>query len=430
MRPNHIDTTINKEDFVEAREAAELLGVKLQTLYAYTSRGLIESVAGATGRARRYSRADIERLKTRHDARAGHGAVAAGALRWGEPVLDSVLTAIDERGPHYRGRGAAALAAEGVSFEAVAELLWSGQLPEQAPSWPRPVFDPKALGPLLPGDASPLTTLSLLLPAMAALDAERFAAPREADITRARLLLTTMGQALAPAAPKPPPKPAKGAPRSKGKGVVGIASTLATALGHPSPEVAALVNKALILVADHELNVSTFTARVAASAGADLYACIGAALAAVSGPLHGGACDRIEAFVGDVGKPERARSSITERVRRGEAIPGFGHPLYPDGDPRATPLLQATEKLASKNVPLRTLLAVIKAMEDTDRGRPTIDTALVALALALGAPAGTAAGLFALGRGAGWVAHILEQRDSAGLLRPRARYVGAPPAGA
>jgi citrate synthase len=425
MRTDHVESTIKKEEYLEAREAADLLGVKLQTLYAYTSRGLIESVAGASGRARRYSRRDIERLKVRHDARSGHGAVAAGALRWGEPVLDSQLTAIDGRGPHYRGRSAVALAEAGVSFEAVAELLWTGNLPEQTPQWPRASFDSKGLAPLLPPDASPLTALSLLLPAMAAQDPERFAAPREADLARARLLLVTIGQTLAPAAPKPV---AKGAPRSKGKGAFGIASSLAAALGHPSAEAAALVNRALILVADHELNVSAFTARVAASAGADLYACVSAALAAVSGPLHGGACDRIEAFVSDVGKPERARASITERVRRGEAIPGFGHLLYPEGDPRARLLLSAAEKLAAKSLPLRTLLAVVKAMDNTDRGRPTVDTALVALALALGARPGTASALFALGRCAGWVAHVLEQRESAGLLRPRARYVGPPPA--
>ncbi|MCS6902589.1 MAG: citrate synthase, partial [Polyangiaceae bacterium] len=331
MRKDHVDSTIKKEDYLEAREAAELLGVKLQTLYAYTSRGLIESVAGPSGRSRRYSRGDIERLKRRHDARAEHRMVAAGALRGGEPVLDSQLTFIDGRGPHYRGQGAIDLAEGGVSFEAVAELLWTGQLPDQAPQWPRAIFDPKVLEPLLPADASPLTTLSLLLPAMAARDLERFAAPREADIARARLLLVTMGQTLAPAAPR---SAIKGTLRSKGKGAFGIASALVGALGHSTGEAAALVNRALILVADHELNISTFMARVAASAGADLYACVGAALAAVSGPLHGGACDRVEAFVNDVGRPERARASITERVRRGESIPGFGHPLYPQGDPR------------------------------------------------------------------------------------------------
>lgn len=426
MRPIHVDSTIKKDEFVDAREASELLGIKLQTLYAYASRGLIASVAGPSGRARLYARGDLERLRARHDARSGHGPVAAGALRWGEPVLDSALTAIDGRGPHYRGLSATTLADEGKSFEAVAELLWSGALPAAAPVWPRATFDLKALSPLLPDDATPLTALSLLLPALASRDAERFAAPREADVARARLLLSTMALALAPAARAPAKAPAKGAPKSKARGPAGLAAGLAAALGHPGAEAAALLNRALILIADHELNVSAFTVRVAASAGADLYACVSAALAAVSGPLHGGACDRVEALVHDVGKPERARAVITDRARRGEVIPGFGHPLYPEGDPRAEPLLKAVEKFAAKTPALRTLLALVKAMEDTDRGRPTIDVALVALTLALGARPGTAAGLFALGRCAGWVAHTLEQREAGHLLRPRARYVGPP----
>ncbi|MDC0676049.1 helix-turn-helix domain-containing protein, partial [Nannocystis radixulma] len=121
-------------EFVSGKEAAALLGVKRETLYAYASRGLVRSEPGGAGRERRYSRDDLERLKARRDARSGHGPVAAGALRWGEPVLESALTAIEAAGPRYRGRPAVELA-EATSFEAVAELLWSGVLPEQAPRW-------------------------------------------------------------------------------------------------------------------------------------------------------------------------------------------------------------------------------------------------------------------------------------------------------
>ncbi|MFP2912440.1 citrate/2-methylcitrate synthase, partial [Pyxidicoccus sp. 3LFB2] len=85
-----------------------------------------------------------------------------------------------------------------------------------------------------------------------------------------------------------------------------------------------LLNRALVLLADHELNVSTFTARVTASSGADLYACLSAALAALSGPKHGGACDRVEALLSEVGRPERAAEVVHERLRRGESVPGFG----------------------------------------------------------------------------------------------------------
>ena len=97
-----------RDEWLDAREAAGRLGVQTRTLYAYVSRGLLRSVAGERGKQRLYARDDVDRLRARHDARAGHGAVAAGALRWGEPVLDSAITAITPRGPVYRGHVATA----------------------------------------------------------------------------------------------------------------------------------------------------------------------------------------------------------------------------------------------------------------------------------------------------------------------------------
>src|SRR5580765_3760451 len=128
---------IDDQHWVDSHAAAKLLGIQLRTLYAYVSRGQVRSVSGERGRPRLYSVADLERLRTRREARAGHGAVAAGALRWGEPVLDSAITAITPRGPAYRGRLAIDLAAQGARFENVAELLWSGYLPAEPIIWPR-----------------------------------------------------------------------------------------------------------------------------------------------------------------------------------------------------------------------------------------------------------------------------------------------------
>ena len=106
-----------------------------------------------------------------------------------------------------------------------------------------------------------------------------------------------------------------------------------------------LLRCALILCADHELNTSTFAARVAASTGADLYACLSAAVAAFSGPLHGGASEQVEWLVREAGSPAGAITAVAERMRRGELLPGFGHPLYPGGDPRVPPLLQRAVSL-------------------------------------------------------------------------------------
>jgi citrate synthase len=220
---------------------------------------------------------------------------------------------------------------------------------------------------------------------------------------------------LAPrAAPARPPNPARG-----------VAATIAASFGLRRRAGQRALDAALVTSADHELNASTFAVRVAASTGADLYACMAAGLAALSGPRHGGACDRIEALVAETGRPERAAEIVRERFRRGETVPGFGHPLYPDGDPRGRLLLDEARRLSGRPGPaLRTLFALVEAMRRAEREAPTVDVGLVALSSALGLPGGTAAGLFAIGRTAGWIAHALEQRSAGFLLRPRARYIG------
>jgi citrate synthase len=200
---------------------------------------------------------------------------------------------------------------------------------------------------------------------------------------------------------------------------------VATSLGGRVDErsVSAL-NRALVLGADHELNASTFAARVAASTGADIYACVAAALASLSGPRHGGASDRVEALVAEIGEPEAAERVVHERQRRGEAVEGFGHPLYPDGDPRGAALLELARSLTPATTPVRTCLALIDAMESGGAGGASIDVGLVALGLALELPRGAAVGLFAISRCVGWVAHVLEQYEAGYLVRPRARYLG------
>jgi citrate synthase len=206
------------------------------------------------------------------------------------------------------------------------------------------------------------------------------------------------------------------------------ARVLAALGGRITEERARAADRALILSAEHELNASTFAARVAASTGADPYSVLGAALATLSGPKHGGATERVEALVRESGSPGRAVRDLGRRLARGEVVPGFGHPLYPHGDPRVAPLLAAarasqapTRRAADAR---RTLFALVDAMAARDRPPPTLDVALVATAGSLGLAPGGAALLFACGRAAGWIAHALEQYEMDELIRPRARYVG------
>ena len=405
-------------DYLSGREAAALLGVKRETLYAYASRGLVRSEPGSAGRGRRYSREDLERLRVRRDARSGHGPVAAGALRWGEPVLESALTAIEPAGPRYRGRPSAELAAS-ASLEAVAELLWSGVLPPSPPRWPAVGVGLRvaSLTALLPADSPPLVTLALAVAALGAADPDRFNQAPGPELARARALILRMA-ALAGAG-------IDAAQVRLAQAEDEVAGALLISLGAPAtPRARQLMRSALVLCADHELNASAFAARVTASAGADLYACVSAGLATLSGPRHGGVVDRVEALLNEVARPEHARAVVHERSRRGEEIPGFGHPLYPAGDPRGALLLAAAAEHAPRSPRLRLLQAVVAAMREAGREPPTLDIGLAATGVALGLPPRSSVAMFAVGRAAGWLAHAFEQRAAGFLLRPRARYVG------
>ncbi len=383
---------------IDAREAARLLGVQVRTLYAYVSRGQLESLPGP-GRAKRYRRADIERLRRNRQG-------VDAALHWGQPVLESAITRIAPSGPVYRGRSALALAERGARFEAVAELLWTGALPD-GPVWP---LDAQTPDVRTPPDADPLARLALLVPWLAVHDPGRFNRRPSAVIERARRIIRRMAHALGA-----PERDDRGAPPS-------VAEGLAAGWAE-RPEAAAALNAALILWADHELNVSSFAARVAASAQADVYACISAGLAALSGPRHGTHCERVGALVAEIDRPERAEAVVHARIRRGESLPGFGHPLYPKGDPRA-PALLAVARSLGPHPRVEASCALVDVAARELEAAPNIDLGLIALTEALGLPAREAPGLIAVGRAAGWVAHALEQYASGELIRPRARFTG------
>ena len=406
-------------EWVTTAEASRLLGVKRETLYAYASRGLLRS-ASATGpgaKGRVYAREDVDRLRARSQARSGHGAAAASALRWGEPVLETRIGTIRRGGPVYRGRSAVELAREGASFEDVCALLWEG------PFSPHADLDARRLGApvnhlraLLRSGAEPFDGMLVTAAALAA--AEQGTEP-SIDIARSRA--GALQRRLVAACGLPAGADAVTASLEAET----TARALLVALGGrtTAPSTAAMT-EALILAADHELNASSFTARVAASAGASLPACVMAALGAASGPLHGAATARVEALVAEVGRPERGAAVVGERLARGDSVPGFGHQVYPDGDPRGARLLEVALRIGGKSRGVRILVSVVNAMALVARERPTIDVGLVALTAALGLPRGAPLAIFASGRVAGWIAHALEQRAAGFVLRPRARYVG------
>lgn len=408
---------------LDARAAAALLGVDRRTLYAYVARGLVRSFPGAHGRARQYARDDLERLRTRTKARAGHGPVAAGAMRFGEPVLDSAITAVEPTGIRYRGLPLGELVARGIGFEQTAELLWTRAIPAAPPRWRAATFAWARLRALVRPTTSPIAVMGLVVGARAAVDVDAGTDEGGAALERARTIVPLLARALAPGLAD--------ARLRAASGETTIAGTCAAVLGcRAGAEGRRAIELALVLCADHELNASAFAARIAASTGADLHACLGAALAVMTGPRHGTSALRVEAMLNELGglagagAAARAKTLVRARLQRGEAIPGFGQPLYRDGDPRAPPLLDAALSIAPRNPRVAAIAAVVAAMAAAGRDPPNLDLGLAAIAAALALPPGSASGLFALGRSAGWIAHALEQREHPFVLRPRARYVG------
>ena len=187
-----------------------------------------------------------------------------------------------------------------------------------------------------------------------------------------------------------------------------------------------LVRRCLVLAADHELNASTYVARCIASTGASPYAVILGALGALSGPRHGGETSRVEVLLREVLHTGNIQSAVAERLQRGERIPGFGQPLYPDGDPRARHILDAAK--ASRYEPrARAALGVGHEISKLIGRRPNVDFALGLVSVVLKLPPGSGLGMFLIGRSVGWIAHAIEQYATGVLIRPRARYVGTLP---
>jgi len=394
--------------YLSAQEVCDRLGIKEATLYAYVSRGLIRSeIESQSSRKRRYLAEDVDKLLDRKEQRRDPSKVVEDALHWGVPLLDSSITLIADNHLYFRGYDAATLARE-QSLESVAALMWLDDVTAASDLFaqPLPAVDFTAISalklPFMPAVQIALTLASTQ--DFAAYDLTPLAVAR----TGARILK------LMTAALISQPDPSR----------QNLAEMLATAW---SPQAAFLLNAALVLCADHELNVSSFTARVVASAESNPYAVVQAGLAALQGFKHGGHTTRVTAFFREVGQVNRVQQAVAERLRRGDEASGFGHRLYPDGDPRARALLS----LIAEHLPDSPTLVLAQSIADTVArmtGKlPTIDFALATLEIALSLPDGAALALFALGRTVGWIGHAIEQYHSSQIIRPRARYSGRPP---
>ncbi|MGE3857939.1 MAG: citrate synthase [Dehalococcoidia bacterium] len=388
------------DSLLSTADAAARLGVKRETLYAYVSRGLLTAHPLPGRRGSWFDPVELDALAQR-------------AREPGERRPDFRITSaitLVERGRYwYRGVAPDALA-NALSFEGAAEWLWSGTRPEGPVAWPvdaRGAERARAALALVPPHAAPTDRVRIAMSVIGAMDPLRTdLRPAGAAATARRLVATTVA-ALAR--------------RDCGPIAAQVASML-TRRRLPAPAIDAL-DRTLVVMADHELAASTLAVRVAAAFRADPYAAVGAGLGALSGTLHGAASRRIETLLVEIGRgltPVEAAARLLEGDR---GIPGFGHPLYPDGDPRVGLLLPLARRLGSTEA-AEALLAIAARQGAPP---PNVDFALAALTHALGLGPGAGEMLFTIGRLAGWLAHALEEYEARTDFRLRAVYTGPRP---
>lgn len=397
------------KQMLTADEAARELGVTLATLYAYVSRGMIASEPGPEGsRARRYAADDVRRLRERKASRRDPDREARKAVRWGAPVLDSALMLVHEGDLFYRGRSAAALA-KAHSVEEVAALVWTGRM--DALAWDSRGEVPAAARPLLDAGLPLLDAMQAVLALAAAEDPAAWDL-RPASVARTGTRILPMLAAV-----------------SLGQTAIegGIAREWAAALAPREPAAERLLSACLVLSAEHELNVASFTARCVASAGGTPYAAVAAGLGALQGTRHAGYMRQVEALLAEADASGDARATVADRMRRGERIPGFGHRFYPDGDPRAAALLRMAADAFPGRAGVRAVQEVVDATRELVGELPTVEMGLMAVARGLGLPPRAPLLLFALGRSIGLLGHAIEQYQAGTLIRPRAQYVGEMP---
>jgi citrate synthase len=399
-----------------AQEAADRLGVKPSTLYAYVSRGLVRRRRSPDGRSL-FAPADVDRLAGR--GRRDRPQVPATELR-----IESALTAIEDDAIFYRGEDVFALA-RGHAFEEVARFLWTGGLAESRPWRSGPEIRQAAarVQAAVPPTALPLDRLRVALAALAPLDPLRYETGQAAVVVTGQRLIAAMVDSLPGARGEPPPLRV----RSDRTVEESIAARLWGGLtpAAPLPGAVETLNAALVLVADHELSVSTLAARMAASIAADPYAVVAVGLSALGGAMQAVASLAAEDLLDEV-TPDQAAAAIGDRLRRGDRLPGFGHRLYPGGDPRAPALLERIRAIWRGDSRLARIDAVLAATGERGLPAPNVDFMLASLVHVSGMRRGASEAIFGVARTAGWLAHAMEEYERGTSIRPRAIYVGVP----
>jgi citrate synthase len=389
------------EHLLSTADAAARLGVKRETLYAYVSRGLLQAHKPEGRRGSWFDPVELDALV---------GRARGPADRRPELRIASSITLIEQGHYWYRGHDPAVLAVTRC-YEAVAELLWTGHDHAAPPVWPVDAAGTdraRAAQESLPGDASPTDRLRLIVAVLGASDPLRYDLRPEGAVATARRLLAGTVAALPG--------------RTRGT----VAEQVTSWVGPRRPAIGTVqaVETALVLLADHELAASTLAVRVASSFKADPYASVSAGLGAVAGARHGAASRAVEDLLADIAGGRAADEAVGRLLRGGDLVPGFGHGLYPDGDPRAVVLLD----LARQHAATPEADAVLAVAAGQGVPPPNVDFGLAVLARALRLRPGAGEAIFGVGRLAGWLGHAIEEYADRSDLRLRTLYTGPRPA--
>ncbi|MFD2767829.1 citrate synthase [Micromonospora eburnea] len=399
---------MSEDQLLTTNEVAHRLRIKPETVYAYVSRGLLDRVKVSGERISRFRLADVERLASRTQATRPERDAA--------PAMRTATTLIAYGRLHYRGLDVAKLA-PGTPFEEIARWLWAGERrPEPFVAAAETVERARRASDHLPAQARLFDRLPVIVAVAAAMDPLRFDLAPATVTALAPALLSTMVDAL--------PTAGEAAPDDS------LAARLWLRLTDLPASVAGLraLNAALVLLADHDLAASTIAVRVAASTRANPYASVLAGLGALDGPMHGAVGTSVYRMI-EAALRDGAPAAIAECFRNG-GLPGFGHSLYPAGDPRGAALLDLVAELPIEGE-LRRAVDDLVATAARRAALPNVDFAVAALAHATGM--GPAAGevIFAIARTAGWIAHVIEEyAQPANRFRWNSGYTGPPPVSA
>lgn len=402
-----------QDKLLNGAEAAEFLGVKSATLYAYASRGLIESFPAQNGRQRCYRLSDLIRMR---QSSRGFKTTRETEAVWTGPVIKSAITEITENGHRYRGINALDLAIADRPFEEVAEILWDTQ--DGLEAWDvAPLALPKQIQwrSISADEVDYLDLLKFLLASLELTEPVHRRLLSEEVYDGARRLIVTMATALGGG---------DGRTKKFSDRYATAQNILVRLADDQSLERAKAVNRALVLCADHELNASALAARIAASCDASLFSCLLSALGTFSGSLHGSASRKTEDMVNSAMAFKSTNAWLKDYLRRFERIAGFGTELYEQGDPRAKLLIETAHNINGADQRLARLLEITECVREQIGKEPNLDVGLTAISYALNLPSGSGATIFAVSRTAGWIAHAIEQRLYGGMIRPRARYIG------